>query len=268
MRNNFAGIQEAKASDMPTHNSVDYPGEYIELPSKGKFYPKDHPLYNKQVIKLKYITPREENILNNKLLIQNGTIFDVLLRNIILEPDGVDPLTILSADKTAMIFQARILSYGPNYDPKMFCPNCKHAQVLQYNLANYVAEGGDEILERAKENNISYDEEKQEFLLPIEENLTVGCRLLTSKDIEETKEDEIVTSLYSKIITSINGNYDPTYVKEQYENFPYKISKKLRRLYKEITPKILCFKDFECSSCGWIIPDVEVPLTAEFFWSE
>ena len=46
------------------------PTEFVELPSKGRFYPKEHPLHNKEVIEIKHMTAKEEDILT-KLFLYN-----------------------------------------------------------------------------------------------------------------------------------------------------------------------------------------------------
>ena len=45
-----------------------FPTEFIDLPSKGWFYPEGHPLASGQV-ELKYMTAREEDILTSANLI-------------------------------------------------------------------------------------------------------------------------------------------------------------------------------------------------------
>ena len=57
-----------------------FPTEEVTLPSKGLLYPKDSPL-SKGVIEMKYMTAREEDILTNQALIQNGTVIDKLLQS-------------------------------------------------------------------------------------------------------------------------------------------------------------------------------------------
>ena len=55
-----------------------FPTEEVTLPSKGLLYPKESPL-SKGVITMKYMTAREEDILTNQNLIENGTVIDKLL---------------------------------------------------------------------------------------------------------------------------------------------------------------------------------------------
>ena len=89
-----------------------FPTEEVTLPSKGLFYPEDSPL-RKGVIEMKYMTAREEDILTNQNLIQNGTVIDKLLQSLIVTP--IDYKQLLIGDKNAILIAARILGYGSDY---------------------------------------------------------------------------------------------------------------------------------------------------------
>ena len=60
-----------------------FPTEFIDLPSKGWFYPKESPLAGGQV-ELKYMTAREEDILTSANLIKQGKVIDVLLESLVV----------------------------------------------------------------------------------------------------------------------------------------------------------------------------------------
>ena len=68
------------------NNKNQFPSEVVTLPSKGLLYPEDSPLRN-GTIEMKYMTAKEEDILTNQNLIENGTVIDKLLEksNQILE---------------------------------------------------------------------------------------------------------------------------------------------------------------------------------------
>ena len=54
-----------------TKSKSDFPSEEVTLPSKGLLYPEGHPLRS-GVIRMKYMTAREEDILTNQNYIKNG----------------------------------------------------------------------------------------------------------------------------------------------------------------------------------------------------
>ena len=90
-----------------------FPTEMVTLPSKGLLYPEGNPL-KKGEIEMKYMTAREEDILTNQNLIQNGTVIDKLLQSLIVTPVNFNDL--LTGDKNAILIAARILGYGADYE--------------------------------------------------------------------------------------------------------------------------------------------------------
>ena len=70
-----------------------FPTEMVTLPSKGLLYSKESPL-SKGEIEMKYMTAREEDILTNQNLIENGTVIDKLLQSLIVTPIKYEDLLI------------------------------------------------------------------------------------------------------------------------------------------------------------------------------
>ena len=52
------------------------PTEFVELPSQGRLYTPDHPLYNVDVIEIKHMTAKEEDILTSQTLLKQGKALD------------------------------------------------------------------------------------------------------------------------------------------------------------------------------------------------
>lgn len=96
--------QEARKSGFPT--------EIIDLPSQGKLYPPDHPLAAGKV-ELRYMTAKDEDILLSQNLIRQGTVLDVLLKNLLITPFTYEDL--LNGDKDALLIAARALGLGKEY---------------------------------------------------------------------------------------------------------------------------------------------------------
>lgn len=46
------------------------PTDMVDLPSKGKFYAAEHPLYNCDTIELKQMTAKEEDLLTSRTLLK------------------------------------------------------------------------------------------------------------------------------------------------------------------------------------------------------
>ena len=61
------------------------PTEFVDLPTKGRFYPEDHPLHNQESIEIRYMTAKDTDILTSKSLLKKGVAVDRMLQNIIVD---------------------------------------------------------------------------------------------------------------------------------------------------------------------------------------
>ena len=69
------------------------------------------------------------------------------------------------------------------------------------------------------------------------------------------------------MIASVNGNSTQEAIEYVSHNLPSADSSFLRKVYKAIVPNIELTLKFNCENCSHS-EDMEVPLTAEFFWPE
>jgi len=99
------------------------PTEFVELPSKGRFYPENHPLHNQEVVEIRYMTAKDEDTLTSQSLIKKGLVFDRLLQNILVDKT-INPSELLVGDKSAILIASRITGYGSDYDVNIACPSC------------------------------------------------------------------------------------------------------------------------------------------------
>ena len=68
-----------------TQMSFTVPTEIVALPSRGKYYPPDHPLYNKDTVEIRYMTARDEDILTSQTLLKKGVAIDKLIQNVVVD---------------------------------------------------------------------------------------------------------------------------------------------------------------------------------------
>jgi hypothetical protein len=236
-----------------------FPTEEVKLPSKGWFYPEEHPLA-KGVVEMKYMTAKEEDILTNANYIQDGTVLDRLLSSLVISPK-FDFDDMLTGDKSALLISARILGYGKNYPITIAG---KQENIDLTTLKNVEIDF----------DNLPKNKNEFEFILP-NSSTKVTFKLLTGKDEKKIEKDlegikkitpdaspEISTRLKT-IITSVEGDGTPKVIGEFVDNYLLAMdSRALRRHYKECMPDVdLYFR----SSDG---RDRTIPINLSFFWPD
>ena len=88
--NNGSGAAPLAAQQATTNNNSGaglnfvVPTEFVELPSKGEFYPEGHPLHKQETIEIKHMTAKEEDILTSRALLKKGIAIDRLLQSLIV----------------------------------------------------------------------------------------------------------------------------------------------------------------------------------------
>lgn len=245
-----------------------YPSEVIELPSKGWYYPSDHPLASGK-LDIYYMTAKHEDILTSKNLIQRGVVIDKLVEALIVDKK-IKYEDLLIGDKNGLMIAARIMGYGKDYEVTINCPNCSREESQTVNLE----EIGNKDVEFKPEQ-----QGKNEFFITLPFcKRTIGFRLLTHKDekdiqieLEQMKKalrSEIsteVTTRMKKSIISVDGVTDKKTIYEFVDSMPARDAQVFREFARKINPDIDLTFNFKCSSCG-TEDRVEVPIDVNFFW--
>jgi len=245
-----------------------FPTEFIELPSKGHFYPEDNPLSSGKV-EMKYMTAKEEDILTSVNLIQQGIVLDKLLETLVVDKT-IKLEDMLIGDKNALLVGARILAYGKNYE------------------FNYTDSLGEKVkgkidLTKLKEAEIDLSEVEKgqnifNFTLPKTERQitfklpTVNLEKQISTEVEALKkvykdvEPDFSTRL-KYVIVSVDGNQDRKIINNFVDNEFLSIdSLAFREHLKTITPDIDFKTEVKNSQGGK--ETATVPITVGFFWPE
>lgn len=239
-----------------------FPTEMVTLPSKGLLYPEGNPL-KKGEIEMKYMTAREEDILTNQNFIQNGTVIDKLLQSLIVTPVNFNDL--LTGDKNAVLIAARILGYGADYEFEY------KGEKININLTDIKDKPLDESLITEGKNEFS-------FTLP-SSNIAITFKLLTHGD-ETNIENEIkglkkinkqssadLSTRVKHLITSVNGNYEKSAVREFVDTqLLARDSRALRQYINKIQPDIDLSYEYEDNRGN--IEKIPVPIGINFFWPD
>ena len=250
--------------------------QVVELPSKGVFYPKDHPWYNKESVEIRFMTAKDEDILVNKSYIQKGIVLDKLISSILVDKKVILD-TILSCDKSAIVVAARITGYGSEYITDVTCPLClKNNSRYTFDLDLFTNDFPDE--EKLKSSRVSLTETGTFILELPKSNATVELKLLNTSDekklenLAERKRkqnlpESVLTDQLKQIIVSVDNSADRDDVNSFVDSMPAFDAKFLRKMYNIVTPNVKNKQDFTCSYC-MEIQEVEVPLTKTFFWAD
>lgn len=244
------------------------PTQPLDLPSKGKLYPKDSPL-SSGVIELNLPTAYHEDILTNRNYIQQGIVIDKFLQAIIASK--IDYNDLLVGDKNAVMVGARILAYSGNYTFKYTDPTTREQEDVTVDLS------------QLKEKEIDWTKVKEgvnefDFELPMSK-VMVSFKILSHKD-ETNIESELkgmqkisknmsgdITVRLGNSITAVNGNRDQKTIRDFAKNMPMQDSQALRKYISSVTPDILMKFDFTTKS-GEVVEGLNIPMTVDFFWPE
>ena len=249
------------------------PTMFVELPSKGQFYPENHPLHNEETIEIRFMTAKDEDTLNSPTLIKQGVVLDRLIQSLILSPN-IRSEDLLIGDKNAILIEARISGYGSGYEVKVACPSCGEEQEQEFDLeeCRSVYNGFEDGFEGIKLL------ESGTFLVKLPKT-QVECefRLLMGHDekhlmakrkkgkLKKKDQDLSITKQTELMIVSLNGEPDPAMISYFAENMPVQDARYLRKAYEKVNPTTNLSTEFECESCGYT-EDMEVPLSVGFFW--
>ena len=253
--------------------SFSTPTEFVELPSKGRYYPDGHPLHGKEDIEIRHMTAKDEDILASETLIRKGIAVERLLQNVIVDK-SIDINSLLIGDKNALVMATRVTGYGESYETQVTCPSCSKSVDQSFDLSIlslYHAEEKDLIsqgIEVSSNGTFSLE-------MPISK-VNVEVRLMNGYDEEyllklgENKrkkklQETMLTDQLTRMIVSINGD-DSVAIKNKFiQHMPARDSRYLRTIYQKVVPDIDRVQDFICTSCGHA-QELEVPFTVDFFW--
>jgi rubredoxin len=264
-------------SEPKVNNPVEIstPTQLVDLPSKGLFYPKDHPWYGKGSVEIRFMTAKDEDILVNKSYIQKGVVLDKLLSSVLLDK-RVNIDSVLLCDKSALVVAARISGYGSEYPVDINCPSCSKSSKYTFDLELFSNEFPDD--EKLQSCEVVLTENGTFILELPKTKSSVEFKLINGYDekrlsqLAETKKkqnlpDSTLTDQMKQYIVSINDEADKSAINKFIDSMPAFDAKFLRRMYNTVSPSVNNKQDFVCPSCGES-QEVEVPLTTTFFWPE
>jgi hypothetical protein len=228
------------------------PTEIISLPSAGKIYPESHPLRSGQ-LEMRYMTAYDEDILTNLSYIREGIVLDKLIESLIITP-GLDSDTIAQADKDALIIQARILSYGPEYPVQVTDP----ATGKTY----------ERIADLTKLNFLPFElqaDQNGEFDYQVNDKFSIKFSFLTNHESKKITDERTISSALQGLIKQINASRSTTDIENfiRYE-FLARDAKRFREFVQANTPGVNLELEFEGEQGGTFKSKFQIG--SNFFW--
>ena len=260
--------------DTPDFLKFANPTEWVALPSGGKFYPPGHPFHMKEQVEIRYMTAKEEDILASRSLLKKGLAIDRLIKSVCVDKN-LPINSLLTGDKNALMVATRVTGYGEEYKVNLQCPVCAARSEFNWDLSVMRTKEPDE--EFMSEHSIEYTAEGYKITLP-KTKACVSVRYLNGKDEDYLDKQQTtkgksklgetrMTDQFRIMITDINGHSDRSIISKFSDNMPANDARILRKSYAELKPDIDQSMNFVCPECS-MDTEVEMPMTAQFFWPD
>ena len=218
------------------------------------------------------MTAKEEDILTDRSLLKKGVAIDRALQNLIVD-SRIKLNSLLMGDKNALVVAARVTGYGADYVTKVTCPNCENVDEHEFDLQDLKIVD----IEAAMDEHEVQLTERHTFVLTLPvSKAQIECRMLTGEDeaaiaklitrsSKANKGAGLLTTQLAKTIVAINGDPSPVQIALLATSMPAKDSRYVRKILGSVVPNVDMNQEFNCTNCDYSA-DMEVPLTADFFW--
>ena len=253
-------------SPLSEHNGATF---FVDLPTKGKFYPNGHPLHNKEQVEVKMMTTKEEEILTNPSYIEKNLTIDKLLQSVLNLPK-IEAAELFDADQFALMIALRIDAYDNDYGFTTECGNCNKEYEFNVDLSELLTRVDEGDIERTIDSTfvttLPKSEKNIEFKL-----LTPKELVLIQKTTDKLKSMNVNTNflqeLYKRIILSIDGNTDPQEKDILIKNMRIMDSRFLFATYAKSIPELDLTVISTCEHCSHQ-QEGGMPIQANFFFPE
>lgn len=253
----------------PAEPGYDVPVSNVRLPSLGRVYPPESPLFGCESVDVKAMTAKEENILSSPALVRKGTVLTTLMKACITNRT-VDPDQMVVGDRNAVLVAIRVAAYGAKYDVSVTCPKCLEEVEHQFDLSRLPLKVLTEEPEGGPGSNLF------SYALPVS-GKRARYRLMTAADVSRLEDDmeaarksarggvePTVTLRLRAQVTALEG-VAPEGLAKAIDALPARDARMLREHMDAMAPGVDMMQEFECNSCGRSSV-VDVPVGTEFFW--
>lgn len=236
--------------------------EEIQLPSRGKFYEGE---LSTGVIHIRPMTGEEEQILATPRFVKKGQAINMIFERCIQEK--IKPQDLLSVDRTYLLIYLRGISYSPEYEVEIKCPECAKKFTTTIDL-----------------NSLHLDHCPDEYgpllkdTLPTSK-LSFTYRLSTGEDEQDIQDyrdrrikmfgdgaaDDTITYRTAQLLHDIDGITSKNELQVLLKNLPINDVSYIRSCVNEPPFGVDTNVEIVCASC---LQDfsVDLPLESNFFF--
>ena len=229
--------------EMPSNDAIE-----LDLPSKNRFYTLQDP---SMPITLRPMTFADEKSMLSKKDAGSDVINKLLARCV----SNIDVPQLLQMDKLYILMKLREISYGPNYNVTINCPNCKSENHVTFALDTF---------------NVNYADE--ELTNPIKVHLPVlkkevVVRIPRVGDERYFSNAETSLNNLWRFVVSIGGYDAKSVISKVIPQLPIKDAHTVMEALGCSGYGIDTNVRFACSYCDHV-ESMELPITADFFSSK
>lgn len=219
----------------PIIKQVGYPTIMVDLPSKGYFYPPDHP-FASGIVELRHMTAKDEDILTTESYIRKGIVLDRLFENLLVTKGRYEDLLV--ADREALMIAARANAYGEIYTTKVTAPSGTEVDVdLDLNNVKHLP---------IDTSAITIGHNRFEFKTPISGDViifklpTISDQKLINETLSKSKRadqaDNQFTARLINMVQEFNGITDRVQITLKIRDMLAKDARALRNFIKKVQP--------------------------------
>ncbi len=237
--------------------------EEITLPSLGRFYNgEDGPINGK--LNIRPMTGEEEQILATPRFVKKGQAIDMIFQRCIQEP--VKTQELLSIDRTFLLIYLRGISYGPDYDVEIKCPDCssKFATVIDLNNipVENPSDAGMDLRGKLPKTGFSFT---YRMSIGKDENEIQEHREKRVKKFGDQAADDTITFRMAQLVESIENVRDKNEILILIKNLPMQDVSYLRGVVTDPDWGLDTKIPLGCPTCSAEF-EIDLPLDTNFFF--
>jgi len=262
-------------------------GEYVKLPSKGVFYKNQYKGLSE--LKVRELNWEDEDILTTESYYKNGTLFEELLKNTIVDENGFSESMLTPVDRNTLLWFLRAKAFGTEYTiPKWRCSSedCKKEFSVTWDLSDLETPSiPEEYREELNEKGsvlitLPISGLKCSITVPsIGREKEIEKKLKLKKEKTKTSKDFLTTGKLISIIEEVYDRGGASYkgseeilkwLRTGNDGSPISLvdSRYILLKSKDISLEVDTRKDVVCPHCGFTQESIKMPQSIYFFWPD